>query len=191
MATTAGLPCAHLQPGHDPIAIVHLLRLLHGPEAAFDHRAFRLPLLRGFIEHISPCVDALHRAGVGSMKRPERSLVRKECAMAHPDWSFARVHRAHLAPGLAIVFAHTKPRFLSVGVFPALVVAEGGVEPALVKAKRHTMQEAVAVLVELVALDDGEPRVLEHRQFSGFEQRLALVPECARQVRQPSRRWQR
>ena len=80
---------ADFQPGHDPIAIFHLLRLLHGPEPAFDHGALRLPLPRGFIEHIGPCMNALHRAGVGAMKCPERAVMRKECAVAHSDRAIA------------------------------------------------------------------------------------------------------
>ena len=81
------VPLADLEPSHDPISIVHLLRLLHGPETALDDGAFRLPLLSGFIEHISSSVNAAHRAGVGSLKSPKRTLVRKECAMTYPDRS--------------------------------------------------------------------------------------------------------
>ena len=126
---------ADLEPGHDPVAVVHLLRLLHGPETVFDHGAFGLPLLAGFIEDISPCVNAAHRAGVGSVKSPERSVVRKECAMTHPDRSVARVDRADVAPCFAVVVAHAKPSFLRVGVLAALVVAKRCVEPPLVKTK--------------------------------------------------------
>ena len=97
--------------------------------------------------------------------------------MAHPDRTVACIHRAHLTPGFPIIFAHTKSRLLSVGVFAAFVVTEGGVEPLLVKAKRHSMQEAVTVILELVAFDDGEPLVFGYRQFGGLEQRHALVPE--------------
>ena len=82
--------------------------------------------------------------------------------MAHPDGTIACVHRAHLTPGLAVVFAHAKPRLFGIRIFAASVVAEGGIEPPLVEAKRHAMEKAVAVLSESIRLDDGELRILQY-----------------------------
>src|SRR6056297_670134 len=147
---------ADLEPGHDPVAVVHLLRLLHGPETVFDDGSFGLPLIAGLIKDISPRVNAAHRAGVGSLKSPERSVVRQECAMAHADRSVSGVDRADVAPCFAFIVAHAKPSFLCVGVLAPFVVPKRCVQPSLMKTKSHTMQKTVAVLIEFVRLDHRE-----------------------------------
>ncbi len=112
--------------------------------------------------------------------------------MAHPDGTIACVDRAHVTPGLAVVFADAKPRLFRIRIFAASVVAEGGIKPPLVEAKRHAMEKAVAVPGELVWLDDGEPRILQHGQLGGLKQRLTLIPERRRRFsrRQCQRREQ-
>ena len=120
--------------GHDPVAVVHAQRLLHGPESALDDGAARLEGGGCFVELVGACVDALHGAGVGAHEGPELAIVGKDAPVTDSDGAFASVHRAHLAPAFSIVFTHTKARLFGIGVFSPLIVAEGGVEFATVKA---------------------------------------------------------
>jgi hypothetical protein len=109
------------------------------------------------------------------VKRPEPPVVREEHTVTDADARFvARVHRGDGSPRLAAVVAGAEAGLLGVGVLAALVMAEGGVEFALVPRERNAVEEAVAVLVKLVGLDDAEPGSLEDGNLVGLGNRFPI-----------------
>ena len=69
-----------------------------------------------------------------------------------------------------------KLRLLGIGVLAPPVVAEGSVKPLLVPRERDAVQEAVAVLIELIRLDDVKLDAGEHRDVGGLPEKDALRP---------------
>ena len=174
-----GIPLADPGTGHDPVAVGHFQRLLHRPEAAFDDHAPGLPPLGRFIEHVGAGVDPFHDAAVSAVERPQASLVRQENAVTHSQARFTRVDREHFAPRPAAVVADGAAGFFGVGVLAAPVVAERSVQPVLVPSQRDAVQKAIAVLRELVRLDDVKLDARQDRNLGTLRNRAA-VPDLDR-----------
>jgi hypothetical protein len=51
-------PKGNADAGHDPVAVGHLLWLLHRPKSLIEHHALRLPLSRSLIQHVAAPVSA-------------------------------------------------------------------------------------------------------------------------------------
>ena len=174
--------CAAVAPRgdarHDPVAVLHPLRLLHRPEAPFDHDAKCRPPSRRLVEHVAPGVYPFHRAVGGPHERVEPAAVREKHAVAHGQIRLiTRVDRERLAPRASAIVAHPATGLLAASVFGLRVVAERRIEPVLVPGEPDPMQKPVAVLLELIWLDDSEPRAGNHGHVDCTRQRHGRIPE--------------
>ena len=77
------------------------------------------------------------------------------------------IHRRDPAPCFAAITAGAKTGLLGVGVLAALVVAERGIEGSFVPRQPDTVQEAVAIRLGFVGLDDVKLHAIQHRQLCG------------------------